>query len=136
MQADRDHRVAERLDRLIELHALALHAHAVLVEELDEVLRGDGAEELAFLGGLSPLLVREALDLVAQGLGVLFDPVGLGVRLLLDVIQVLEIAGGGAERELLGDEEVARVAIRNVPDLTAPAELLHVVEQDDFHRRS
>src|SRR5207247_8477627 len=86
--------------------------------------------------GLSPLLIRDALDLVAQRFGVLFDPVGLGVRLLLDVIQVLEIAGGGAERELLGDEEVARVAIRNVPDLTAPAELLHVVEQDDFHRRS
>src|SRR2546427_2525617 len=133
MQADRDGGLAERLDGLIELDALALDLHAVLLEEVDEVLRGDRAEELAFLRGLAPLLVHERLDPVAYGLGVALDAVGLGVRLPLDVIEVLEVARGGAQRELFRDEEVAGVAVGDVADLAAAAELLHVVEQDDFH---
>src|SRR5262250_2939176 len=107
VQTNRNDALTERLDRLVELHALALDFQTVLVEELHEVLRRDGAEELALLGGLAPLLVRERLDPVAQRLGVALDAIGLGVRLLLDVVEVLEIAGGGAERELVRNEEVA-----------------------------
>src|SRR5437879_6748613 len=134
VQTDRDGALAERLDGLVELDAPALDLHAVLVEEVDEILRGDRAEELAFLGRLPPLLVGEQFDPVTQSLGVALDAIGLGVRLLLDVIEVLEIARGGAERQLLRAEQVAGVAVRHVSDLAASAELLHVVEQDDFHR--
>src|SRR5437899_3565990 len=84
--------LAERLDGLVELHASALDLHAMLVEEVDEILRGDRAEELAFLGCLTPILVGERFDHVAKSLGVALDAIGLGVRLLLDVIEVLEIA--------------------------------------------
>src|SRR5215510_1535311 len=133
VQANGDDRLSERFDGLIELHTLALHFHAVLVENLDQVLRRDRAEQLAFLRRLAPFLVGERLDPAAQRLGIALDTIRFGVRLFLDVLEVLEIARGGTERQLLGDQEISRVAVGDVADLAAPAELLHVVEQNDLH---
>src|SRR5262249_56238060 len=65
VQTNGNDALTERLDRLVELHTLALDFQTVLVEELHEVLRRDRPEELALLGGLAPLLVRERFDPVA-----------------------------------------------------------------------
>src|SRR3954451_17326622 len=70
MDADRDARLAERLDGLVEVDAAALDLEALLAEELRDVLRGHGTEELAFLGGLAALLVRQRFDAGTQRLGV------------------------------------------------------------------
>src|SRR5205814_3787428 len=83
---------------------------------------------------LPALLVHEGLDPVAQRFGLALDAAGLGVLLLLNLPEVLQVAGGGAEGELLRDQIVARVAVGDVADLTATADLGHVVQQDDFHR--
>jgi hypothetical protein len=133
VQAHRHRRLAERLDRLFELHAASLELDAVLVEEVDEVLRGHGAEELALLGRLAALLVSQRLDAGPHGLGLRGGALGLGVRLLLDVVQVLEVALGGAERQLLGNQEVPRITVGDVAHLAAPPDLADVLEQNDFH---
>src|SRR6266850_4004024 len=115
------------------MHAAPLDRDAVLAEEVDDILRGDGAEELALLGGLAPLLEAERLDALAQRLGVALHAIGLGVGLHLDVLEVLHVARAGAERELLGDQEVAREAVGDVAHFAPAADLGDVVEQDDFH---
>ena len=48
-------------------------------------------------------------------------PLGLGVRLLLDVLEVLEVPRAGAEGQLLGNEEVARVPIGDVTHVASTA---------------
>src|SRR6266480_3716644 len=136
VQPDRDERLTERLDRLVQRHPAALHLDRVLRQEIDDVLRGHRAEELAFLRGLTPLFVDQRLDPITQGLGVRLDAAGLGVLLRLDVVEVLQIAGGGGEGELLRDQIVARVAVRDLTDIAATADLGDVVQQDDLHRGS
>src|SRR5580765_3574737 len=65
VQSHRDQMLSERLDRLVECDALAVHRDAARAEEIGDVLRRDRAEELAFLGRLPPLLVDQSLDLRA-----------------------------------------------------------------------
>src|SRR5256885_3444139 len=121
VQPNRHHGLAERLDRLVERDPPALDLDRVPLKELHDVLRGHRAEELAFLGGLPALLVHERLDPVAQRLGLALDTVGFGVLLPLDLPEVLEVARGGAEGELLRDQIVARVPVGDVANLaTAP----------------
>src|SRR5262249_22197985 len=119
--------------RLIERDALAIHRNTARTEEIGDVLRRDGTEELAFLGRLAPLLVDESLDLRAQRFRVGLDAIGLRVLLPLDVFEILEIAGRGGQPKLLGYQEVARVAIGDVAHLAPSPDLRDVVEQDDFH---
>src|SRR5436190_337458 len=54
----------------------------------------------------------------------------------LDRVEVLQIAGGSGEGELLRDQIVARVAVRDLTDIAATADLGDVVQQDDLHRGS
>ncbi len=90
-------------------------------EEVHEVLGRHRAEELALLGGLPALLAHQGLDPRTHALGLAADAVGLGVLLLPDVIEVLEVARGGGHGQPLGEEEVARVAIGHVAHLAASA---------------
>ena len=59
-----------------------------------------------------------------QRLGVFLDAVGLGLLLLLDVIQVLEVPRAGAERQLLGDQEVAGISVGDVTHLAPTSDRL------------
>src|SRR2546422_333341 len=70
---------------------------------------------------------------LAQRLGFALDAARLGVLLRLDLLEVLEVAGGGAERELFRDQIVARVSVGDVTDLAAAPDLGDVVEQDHSH---
>jgi len=125
--------LAKRLDGLIELHATPLDLHAVLVEKIHEVLRCHRTEKLALFGGLPALLVDECLDLRANALGVGLRTISLGVRLVLDVLEVLQIACGGAEGELLRNQKVPRVPIGDIAHLAPTTDLAHIFEKDDLH---
>src|SRR3990172_11994287 len=59
VQPHRDRGLAERLDRLVEVEAPPLDLDAVPREEVDDVLGGHGAEQLALPGGLPPPLGPE-----------------------------------------------------------------------------
>src|SRR5260221_13927137 len=61
MDPNRDMRLAERLDRLVEVDPPTLDLDALASEEFGDVLGRHGAEELAFLGSLAALLVRQGL---------------------------------------------------------------------------
>src|SRR5919197_3434032 len=133
VEPDRYDDLAERLDRLVQRDPTALDLDRIPLQELHDVLRGHRAEELALFGGLPTLFEDEGLDPVAHRLGLAFDAIRLGVLLLPDLLEVLEVAGGGAERELLRDEIVARVAVGDVAELAAATEFGDVVQQDDAH---
>src|SRR5262245_5837564 len=134
MEADRDGRLAERLDGLVERDASPLDLQPLRDQEVDDVLGGDRAEELPLLGRLAMLLIRQGFDATAGRVGITLDTIGLRLLLLFDVVEVLEVAGGGAERELLRNEKVARIAVRYVAHLAPAADLRDIVEQDDLHR--
>src|SRR3989304_10191257 len=55
------------------------------------------------------------------------------LALALEVLQVLEVARGGRQRELLRQEVVACVAGGDVADLAAASEGGDVFHQDDLH---
>src|SRR5438132_12370632 len=121
MEPNRHRGLAERLDRLVQRDPPALDLDPVPLQELHDVLRGHRAEELALLGGLPALLVHEGLDPLAQRLGLALDAARLGVLLRLDLLEALEVAGGGAEREPFRDQIVARVSVGDVTDRAAAA---------------
>src|SRR5947209_4224060 len=83
-------------------------------------------------GRLASLLVGEGLDPFAQGLGIALDPIRLGFLLLLDVVEVVQVPLGRAEGELLGNQEVSRIAVGDVAHVPAASQLADVVKQDDF----
>ncbi len=133
MQADGHRRLAERLDGLVQHDAAPFDRESARAEEIHEILGRDRTEELALLGGLPALLGHEGLDAGTHTLGVATDAVRLGVLLLLDVLQVLEVARAGGDGELLGQEEVAREPIGNVAHLAASTDRGDVVEQNHLH---
>src|SRR5262245_15480913 len=134
VEPNRDGRLAERLDGFVERDASPLNLQPLRGEEIGDGLGRDRAEELARLGRLAMLLVRQGFDATARRIGITLDTVGLRLLLLLDVVEVLEVSGGGAECELLRNEKVARIAVRYVAHLAPAADLRHIVEQDDLHR--
>ena len=135
VQSDRHARLAQGLHRLVEVDPPPLDLDSLPLEEVRDVLRGDRAEELALFRGLAALLVAQRLDPPTERLGVFLDAIGLGLLLLLDVVQVLEVPRAGAQRQPLGDEKVARVAVGHVTHLAPTPDRRHVVQQDDFHAR-
>src|SRR5687767_2190767 len=111
VEPDRDRVLAERLDRLVERDAPALDAELVLIEERRDVLAGHRAEQLAFLAGLALLFVREPFDPRLQAFGIRLDARRLRVLVLLDHVEILQIARRGRHGEFLRDQEIAGVTV-------------------------
>src|SRR5919198_2934247 len=84
VETDRHRRLPERLDRLVELDSTPLYLDALLLQEVHDVLRGDGSEQLAFLGRLPAFLVGEALDPRSERIRVRLHAIGLRLLLGLD----------------------------------------------------
>ena len=109
---------------------------AGFLDRVGDVLRGDGAEQAAVLARL----VRDREHGLVEQLRALL---GLGLRVGDRAVGGLLAAPGGLDRALGGrlgqlarDQEVAQVALRDVDDLAALAELLHVLEKNRLgHRR-
>ena len=52
---------------------------------------------------------------------------------LAHLLNALHRAGGRFHRQLLGEEEVARVAIRRIHNLILLADTLHIFQQNNLH---
>ncbi len=58
----------------------------------------------------------------------------LRLELLALALDLLLVAVGGEQRQLPRQEVVARVAVGDLDDLAALAEMVHVFSKNDFHR--
>src|SRR5262249_16205230 len=134
MQADWHAELAERLDRLIESDATSLDVELVLAEECGDVASSDRSEEPILIRGLPRHCQMQGFDGLRQlvGLGEVLG--GLAVLARLDALQVLQVRGRRRQRQLVRQEIVPRIAIRDIPDLAAPTKRGNVFEQNDLHR--
>ena len=108
MKADGDGELTHRLDRLVQGDAPPLDVDAVLREVGGEVGLAHGAEEAPFVGGGADLGEAERLDRRRLALGLGLELGRRCVLAALDLLEVLEIGGGGVEGQLLGQEYVKR----------------------------
>src|SRR4051794_26718809 len=133
---DLDHARPDRLDRLAETDVVAVDRDAPgLLDGVRDVLRRDRAEQPAVLARL----VRDREDGAVQQLGALARlGRGVGDRAVGGLAAALgrgDRALGGGLGQLARDQEVAQVALRDVDDRTALAELLHILEEDRLGHR-
>src|SRR3954468_3624701 len=128
---DFDHARADRLDRFAEPDVVPIDREAAgLLNRVGDVLSRHGAEQ-------APVLARLVGDrqdgLVEQLRALLGLALGVGDRALRGLpapLRGLDRALGGGLGQLARDQVVAQVALRDVDDLAALAELLHVLGQD------
>src|SRR3989449_1567285 len=111
-----------------------VHVQLLLREAALDITCRDRAVELVFfpdLYGKGELDAGEPLGLRHRRL-LLHDPLlGQALRLVGDALLV---GLGGRVSEPFGQEIVARVAVLHLHDLARPAQVLHVLSQDDLHR--
>src|SRR4051812_31072618 len=128
---DRDHVRPGRADRILELDLAPVELQAArLLDRVDDVLRGDRAEQPAVLarflrdseygaGQQRRVLLRAVGELPRGLLGRVHAPLGLGDR-----------TRRGRLRELPWQQEVAQIAGRDVDHVATLADVLHVLEED------
>src|SRR6185295_19292250 len=92
-------------------------------------------EELALIGGLPALGEGQPLDGLGLALGLVAELGRLALLTELDRVEVLQIGRGRVQGQLVRQEVVPRISVGDVADLAAAAELRHIVEEDDLHRR-
>src|SRR2546422_8102310 len=111
-----------------------VHVQLLLREAALDITCRDRAVELVFfpdLHGKGELDAGEPLGLRHRRLLLHDPPLGQALRLVGDPLLV---GLGGGVGEPLGQEIVARVAVLHLHDLARPAQVLHVLSQDDLHR--
>ena len=122
------------LDGLTELDALAVDVHTELsLDGVSDHSGGNGAKEDALVADLDingdRLALEGSLGLVG---GSQTDGLALG-DVVATLVKLLEVALGGGNSELLGEQEVARVAIRRIHNLILLADTLHIFQQNNLH---
>src|SRR5262249_8158769 len=85
------------------------------------------------LAGLLPDHDRHAFDGLRRGLGAFLLLRDARVVTVLLLLEALHVAFGRGIGELLGEEEVARVAVGNVYHRAPAAQVVDVVREDHFH---
>jgi hypothetical protein len=118
-------------DRLLEVHLAAVQLHAAgLLDGVDDVLRGDRAEQAAVVTrGL-----RDRQDGARQQRRVVLRPLrelaGGALLRLHAALRVLDRRRRRGLRQLAREQEVAQVPLGDVDDVAALADVLHVLEED------
>src|SRR5262245_5755218 len=136
-QLDRDLVAPDPLQRLVHPDLAPVDADLELVpDRVREVRLGDRPEEDAGVAGLdveAELRLAEPLrDLLR-----LLEALCLAQRpARVDLLELLHARGGRRLREPAREQEVARIAARDVDDLAAQAELVDVFSEDDLHLSS
>src|SRR5437762_1457985 len=122
MQADRHAELAERLDRLVEADSTPLDVELVLAEERGDVVPSNRSEEPILIRGLPAQGQVQAFDGLSLllCLGEIFGR--LAVLTGLDALEILQVRPGRSQRELVRQEVVPGIAIRDIPDLAAASE--------------
>ena len=96
-------------------------------------LGSDSAEETAVGACLGGDLHHQVLQLSGDGLGLSLLGLHLGLLGLVLHDHLVHVVGVGGDSQLLGEEEVAGVAVGNFNQLTTLAVALHVLLQNNFH---
>src|SRR5690606_39023052 len=108
----------------------------LLLKPLGDLLRGDGAKQLAALAGLDREVQRQPLDLLgdllhaALKLGAALGGVGA------QRFQLLQRARRGLHSKLLRDEVVTGKTGRHIDDVASDALVVNIFKQDDLHSTS
>src|SRR5688500_8968638 len=135
MQAQRHLVLAGLFDRLGELDLAPVDLDALRGEQLRDLRRGDGAEQLALFAHLHRDLERDRLDARLLGVERLALPRHLVGDHALVVLERLHARLGGGDRLALREQAVAREARAHLPRLAGVAEPRDVFAQDDLHSR-
>ena len=113
----------------------AVDREAARLDHVGDVAGRDRAVKLAAVAGLADQDEGLAVQLLGDGLGVLLALQIVGFELRLLGLEIFAVGLGGAQRLLLGQQEVAGEAVLD-PDFVAHlAELLDPFEQNHLHGR-
>ena len=125
------------LDRGGTLDALAVNLDTELIlNRGGDHGGGDGAEELALLADLDIDGHVLALEGSLHGLGV-SDTLLLALGdVVATLLELLDVARGGGDGHALGEQEVLRVALSDVDDVTLATLAPELTQKDDFHGHS
>ena len=122
------------LDRLAKLNALAVDLNAELgLDRVDDHGSGDGAKEDALLAdlGVDGDLLAVELSLESVGVGQTDSLTLLDV--VATLLELLQVALGSSNGELLRNQVVLGVTLSNVDDVTLAALALDLTKQNNFH---
>ena len=124
------------LDGLTELDALAVDVHTELsLDGVSDHSGGNGAKEDALVADLDVngdrLALEGSLGLVG---GSQTDGLALG-DVVATLVKLLEVALGGGNSELLGEQEVLSVTLSDLYDVTLAALALDLIEKNTFMMR-
>ena len=86
----------------------------LVCQGLGDLLGGDGAEEPSALAGLGGDFDSQPLQLFSRGLGLRLFSGLLGLPSLLLLLHGVQIFGGGDDRQLFGEQKIARVAVGHI----------------------
>ena len=125
------------LDGLTELDALAVDVHTELsLDGVSDHSGGNGAKEDALVADLDVngdrLALEGSLGLVG---GSQTDGLALG-DVVATLVKLLEVALGGGNSELLGEQEVLSVTLSDLYDVTLAALALDLIEKNNLHDAS
>ena len=112
MQHNRNGEKADGLDRLADLHLVAVDREAGLFHGVGDIAGAHRTIELAAVAGLADQDELLAVQLLAGLLGFAlqaFEVVGFQLRLL--ALEIFPVRLGGAQGLLLGQQEVAGKAV-------------------------
>src|SRR5581483_155411 len=133
VQTNRHRVVAEILQRLAELNFPAIHFKAVGGELSGDIGRGDRTEEVALLAGFAGKAERQRFyfgyEHFRLGLFSRRPALGGGLHLLDDGLVRFSSLHGQLARQ----QVIAAVAIGNLHDFSAKAQVGDVFSQNDFH---
>ena len=124
---------AKRLDRPVEHDLAAVDAEAAGGDDLGDVARGHRAVELAGVAGLPDGEEGLAVELGRHGLGFLLQLEVARLELGAVLLEARQVLLGGAQRLLLRQQEIARIAVLDVDDVAHLAEAADALEKDDLH---
>src|SRR5687768_7173610 len=124
---------AEHLERLLEVDLVTIDVDASPFQRVGDVFGSDRAIQLAALPHLDAQGERRGRDALRVDLGFF----ALALALLLatgDVVLPGSIrSAGGGHGEFPWQQEVAGVALGNLLEFAAPAELVDVLRENDLH---
>ena len=125
------------LDGLTELDALAVDVHTELsLDGVSDHSGGNRAKEDALVADLDVngdlLALEGSLGLVG---GSQTDGLALG-DVVATLVELLEVALGGGNSELLGEQEVLSVTLSDLYDVTLAALALDLIEKNNLHDAS
>jgi hypothetical protein len=133
VQRDFDVEHADRLDRTFENDLRLADAVTLVLQRIGDVANADRAVKLARVRRSANEDEFGAVNAGAGLLGLAAPRRVVGLEPFAVGLEHLAVGFVGAQRLLVRQQEVARVAVLDADDVADRTELLDAFEQDDFH---